>query len=480
MGMNKSVSALLPELWLLVGSLVVLLTGSFLPRRRLGWVRPLTGVALLGSAASAAVAFAGPDRLVYDGTFAVDPATGAVRLVAVVSTLLVVALAGDELRDHLRQAEICCLLLLGTLGTVVLAGAHDLLLLVTGFLLASVPLYALVGLTRTAAAAEAALKTYFFGSLFGIVLMAGVVVLYGLGGETSYAVLSTSLTGAPRGPLTVATVAVVGGLTFKAGAVPGHFWVPDAAQGSSSFAASFLTTVPKLGALVALYRLVMMLPADSRAPLLIGVLAVSSMTLGNLAAFGQDDPRRLLGWSTVSQAGYLLVPVAVAGRTTLALGALLVYLAGYAVTNLAAFAVVAALPQRRTLASYAGLGATRPWLAAALVVSLLGLVGTPPTAVFVGKLAIATAAWDGGLAWLTAAVLVNSLLSLFYYLRWITPLLRRKAPRGAEPGGTPGPIRTAAAQASGLRVAMASAAASLALGVFSAAVWDVVTGAALH
>lgn len=477
MGMNMSVGALLPELWLLAGSLVVLLAGSFLPRRRLGWVRPLTAVALLGSGVSAAVALAGPDRLVYDGTFAVDPATGAVRLIAVAATLLVVALAGDELRDHLRQAEICCLLLLATLGTVVLAGAHDLLLVVTGFLLASVPLYALVGLTRTAAAAEAALKTYFFGSLFGILLMGGVVLLYGLGGETSYAVLAHSLAGAPRGPLTVATVAVVGGLTFKAGAVPGHFWVPDAAQGSSSFAASFLTTVPKLGALVALYRLVVMLPVDSRAPLLVGVLAVASMTLGNLAAFGQDDPRRLLGWSAVSQVGYLLVPVAVAGRTPLALGSLLVYLAGYALTNITAFAVVAALPQRRTLASYAGLAATRPWLVGALTVSLLGLVGTPPTAVFAGKLAVATAAWDGDAAWLTVAVLVNSLLSLFYYLRWIAPLLRRPDP---EPAGTPRPKRSSAARTSGLKVATASAAASLALGVMSAAAWEVVTGAVIR
>ncbi|MDQ2758217.1 MAG: NADH-quinone oxidoreductase subunit N [Actinomycetota bacterium] len=478
--MNKSVGALLPELWLLVGSLVVLLSGSFLPRRRLGWVRALTAVALLGSGVSAAVALAGPDQLVYDSTFAVDPATGAVRLIAVVATLFVVALAGDELRDHLRQGEICALLLLATLGTVLIAGAHDLLIVVTGFLLASVPLYALVGLTRSAAAAEAALKTYFFGSLFGIVLMAGVVLLYGLGGETSYTVLTSSLTGAPQGPLTVATVGVVGGLMFKAGAVPGHFWVPDATQGSSSFAASFLTTVPKLGALVAVYRLVVMLPPESRAPLLVGILAVVSMTLGNLAAFGQDDPRRLLGWSTVSQVGYLLVPVAVAGRTPLALGSLLVYLAGYALTNITAFAVVAALPERRTLASYTGLASTRPWLAGALVVSLLGLVGTPPTAVFAGKLAIATAAWEGGAAWLTAAVLVNSLLSLFYYLRWIAPLMRSADPPGEQPLGTRRLIRTSAARTSGLKVATVGAAGSLALGILSGTVWEVVTGAVMR
>lgn len=146
------------------------------------------------------------------------------------------------------------------------------------------------------------------------------------------------------------------------------------------------------------------------------------MTFGNLSAFGQDDPRRLLGWSTVSQVGYLLVPVAVAGSSALALPALAVYLAGYVVTNIAAFTVVAALPERRRLSDYRGLARVRPWLTASLVVSLLGLLGTPPTAVFVGKLAIATAAWDGGLAWLAVALLANSVLSLFYYLRWIAPL----------------------------------------------------------
>jgi NADH-quinone oxidoreductase subunit N len=131
--------------------------------------------------------------------------------------------------------------------------------------------------------------------------------------------------------------------------------------------------------------------------------------------------RRLLGWSTVSQAGYLLVPVAVVGRSPLAEVSLLFYLGAYAVTNVGAFAVTAALPEHRDLSDYRGLARQRPWLAGALLVCLLGLVGTPPTAVFVGKLTTATAAWDGNLGWLTAAVVLNSLLSLYYYLRWIVP-----------------------------------------------------------
>ncbi len=134
--------------------------------------------------------------------------------------------------------------------------------------------------------------------------------------------------------------------------------------------------------------------------LMIALLAVASMTLGNLAAYWQSDPRRLLGWSTVSQVGYLLVPVAVAGHSDLALPSLLFYLAAYTLTNSAAFAVTTALPERREIESYRGLARARPWLAAALLAALLGLLGTPPTGVFVGKLTTAAAAFDGGAAWL--------------------------------------------------------------------------------
>ena len=464
MGMAAEAAGLLPEIVLMLGALAVLLGGSFLPRRRLGWTRVGTLLVLAGSAVAAAVQLSGPARTVFDGTYALDTATGVARLICVAATGLIVLLAGDELAGHARQAEICCLLLLGTLGSIVLAGAHDLLIVITGFLLASVPLYALVGLTRTARAAEAAMKTYFFGSLFGIVLMAGVVVLYGVGGSTAYTDLTASLPQAPRGALVFGAVAVLGGLMFKAGAVPGHFWLPDATQASSAAAAAYLTTIPKIGALVAAYRLVLVLPAAAQAPLLVALLATASMTLGNLAAFTQDDPRRLLGWSTVSQVGYLLVPVAVAGRSDLALPGLLVYLAGYAVTNIAAFAAVAAVPERHTLDDYAGLFRHHPWLAGALAVSLLGLVGTPPTAVFVGKLAVATAAWDAGSAWLTAVVLLNSVISLFYYLRWIAPMIRSSAPSPVSP------------QPASYRSTVLASVLSVAAGVLSAALWQLVSG----
>lgn len=462
--------ALLPEILLLAGALLALICGSFLPRRR-QWVARLIAVAaLLGAGAAAGYGLSDVPRAVFDGTFAIDTATGAARMIIVAATLLVVGIGVDELAGDKQESETYALLLLSATGAVVLAGASDLMVLALGFLLGSIPLYGIIGLARSPLAAEAAMKTYLLGALFGITMLLGVTVLYGVAGTSTYAGLAEQLVAAPAPVVAVGAVAVLGGLLFKAGAVPAHFWVPDAAQGAGTTAAAFLTTVPKIGALVAVYRLVDVLPGTIDWALLVAVLAVASMTLGNLAAYAQDDPQRLLGWSTVSQVGYLLVPVAVAGRTDLALPALLLYLAAYAVTNLAAFAVVAAFPARRRLDGYRGLAGSRPWLAGALVVSLLGLVGTPPTAVFVGKLTIASAAWDGGSAWLAVAVLVNTLASLFYYLRWIFPVYGAGEPVERTATGAFAPRPWAA------RAAVTAGVASLVLGVAAGGVLTVVQG----
>ena len=457
---------LLPEILLFVGGLGVLIGGSFLPRRRLWLTRVAAATALLAAIAVAAVLLAGPGGEAFDGTFRVDTATGVGRIVAAFAALLVLAMASDEIAGSPRECETYALALFSTTGTVLLAGANDLLVLAPAFLLASIPLYGLIGLHRGARSAEATMKTYLMGALFGIVLLLGITVIYGVAGSTRYTDFADRL--GQTAPVAVAAgvLAIVCGLMFKAGGIPAHFWVPDAAQGSSGTVAAFLTTVPKIGALIAVYRLMSALPATLNWPVLIAVLAAASMTLGNLAAYWQQDPRRLLGWSTVAQVGFLLVPVVAAGRSDLALPSLLFYLAGYTVTNLAAFAVTTALPAWRDIKSYRGMGFSHPWLTAALVVALLGLVGTPPTAVFIGKLTTATAAWDSGFAWLAIVVLVNSLISLFYYLRWIIPTVSRPAADTADGG----PTRWAAG------TAVAAAALSVALGVAAGAVWAVVAG----
>ncbi|MCV7346019.1 NADH-quinone oxidoreductase subunit N [Mycolicibacterium rhodesiae] len=458
---------LAPEMLLFGAGLVALVAGSFLPRRRQWWVGVMSATAQVGVIVLAALQMAGPDQVAFEGAFSLDTATGVARIACAGGLLLIWAVAGAEMRASPRESETYALLMFSATGVLVLAGADDLLLLVAGYFLASIPLYGLVGLVRSAAAAEAAMKAYLMGALFGILLMLGVTILYGLTGATRYPQLAMTLGGAPSVAVAAGIVGVLAGLMFEAGGVPAHFWVPDAAQGANATAATFLTTVPKIGALVALYRLATVLPDNLAWPVLIAVFACASMTLGNLAAYWQHDPRRLLGWSTVSQVGYLLVPITVAGGSELALPSLLFYLGGYTVTNIAAFAVTAALPGCRDLDAYRGLARTHPWLAGALVVALLGLVGTPPTAVFIGKVTTAAAAWDGGYAWLAVVVFVNTLVSLFYYLRWIVPAFRRPEQTGDADGPTVSPWPE--------RAAVLAAALSLAIGITAGPLWQLVS-----
>ncbi|MCO7220925.1 proton-conducting transporter membrane subunit [Klenkia sp. PcliD-1-E] len=425
---------LVPEACLLGGAVTCLLGGSFLPRQRQWVARAVATVALLASLVAALVAGV-PGRTTFDGSYALDAGTTAARVLAAAVTLLVLALGSRELAGDRRESETCALLLLAALGVVVLAGASDLLVLAVGFLLASVPVYGLIGLDRRRVSTEAAVRTYLLGALAGIVLLLGVTLLTALAGGSTYRELADRLPAAPAAAVAVGVLAVVLGLLFEAGAVPLHPWVPDAVQGARTTVAAFLTTVPKVGALLALTRLVEVAPPAVPVRPVVAGLAAASLLLGTFAAFGQHDLRRLLGWSTVSQVGFLLLPVAAAGRSSTALGSLVVYLAGYAVTTLSLFAVLAALPGQRTLTDVRGSARAHPWLSAVVVLGLLGTAGTPPTAVFLGKLLTFTAAWEAGLAWLVVVAAAATVASLFYLLRWLAVVLPWAGGAGAAGAG---------------------------------------------
>ena len=425
MMMNENPGALVPELLLLGSAVVGLLLGAWLPRRRQNLVRLLAVAAVLAGLAASAAAAGRPDEVVFGTSYSVDTLTHATRAIVLLAVLLALALSVDATTGHPRETEFLVLLQLGALGTILLGGANDLLLLFAAFLLAGVPLYALAGWDEQPLGTEAALKYYLTGAFLGVVMITGVTILYGAAGSTAYGPLRAGLTTAPAAAVAVGLVALLAGLAFKIGAVPGHFWVPDVTDGTPPAVAAIVTTIPKVGGLVAAYRLLLVAvpPEAVDWRLLVAVLAAASMTLGNLAAFFQTSVQRLLAYSTISQVGYLLIAVAVAGRAELARPALLFYLAAYAVTNLGAFAVVAELPGARTLDDYRGAARRHPALVAALAVCLFGLIGTPPTAVFVGKLTVFTAALDGT-AWLAVLAVVNTVASVFYYLRWIAPTVR--------------------------------------------------------
>lgn len=447
--MTADVLALLPEVVLALGAVLGLLVGSFLPPGR---EAPVRGIGIAAAVAAIVVALVGHGGAptAFGGTFTVDVATTTVRVLVAGAVAVTLVLAGDldvrkvsfQTLDVRKPASItgrvdtafAVLVQLSGVGAMVLGGTTDLLLLAAAVLLAGLPLAALAGLARDGHATEAALKYFLSSALYGLVLLTGVTVLLGLTGATGYGAL-TRLTGGPAAVgAAVALLLVLAGLLMTIGGVPAHFWVPDAVDGTHPVTGAVLTTTAKLGGLVAAWRLLVGVPTDAVPwPLLVAVLAVGSMTLGNLAAFAQTSLRRLLAWSTVSQVGYLLVPVAVAARTPLALPALLGYLAAYAVTNLAVFAVLAGRPHAVEIADQRGLAHRHPVLAVALAVGLLGLVGTPPTVVFAGKLAAFTAAVDGGMTWLAVVSVLNSIASLFYYLRWIAPVFSAGDPVLRDP-----------------------------------------------
>ncbi|TDV57312.1 NADH-quinone oxidoreductase subunit N [Actinophytocola oryzae] len=439
MNNDMDLGPLLPEIILAATAVAGLLLGSFLPKDRQWLVRVVAALACVAGLVWTVGGETGP---VFAATYTVDAATDATRVIVLVSVLLVLAMT--RIGGHARETEFVVLLLLAALGAVLLASAGDLLLLAAAYLLASVPLYALTGFAKDAPGTEATLKFYLLGALLGTTMLFGVMLVSGVGTGSDYPTLRHALPDAPTEAVAVGAVAVLAGLLFKAGAVPGHFWVPDVTEGTMPAVGAIVTTIPKIGAVVATYRFVTTVPLDWS--LLVAIIAAATMTLGNLAAFFQQNVRRLLAYSTISQVGYLLMAVA-AGH---ALPSLLLYLAAYAVTNLGAFAVVCALPKADTIDDYTGLARHRPWLVACLAVCLLGLVGTPPTGVFAGKLTVFTATLDAGLGWLAVVAAVNTVASLFYYLRWLMPTLRARTGTTRVAGGVTAYVAAPASVAIGL------------------------------
>ncbi len=421
------VGDLLPELILLGGAVLVLVYALVAPRRFQGWAAALTTVVLAGTVVATISLLGGPERLTFAGTYAVDAAALWGKLIVCATTAGVVALSVDWFASDPRQGEYYALLLLSALGAALLAGAADLMQLTLAMLLSSTTAAVLIAYhRRSRRSGEAAIKFYLLGALTNSALVFGVVLLFGLAATTTFEGLHDNLGRLASGsllPLVVATGFVLVGLAFELGAVPAHAWLPDVAEGAPAPVAAFVTAAPKIGALIALARLFAVLPESAAGwrPL-VAILAAVTMTLGNVAALWQDDVRRLLGWSAVSQTGYGLMAVVALGRSPLAVPALLYFLAAYALATVAAFGVVVELRGQADRARYAGLAVAHPWLALALMVSLLSFVGIPPLAGFAAKLALFGAVIDAGYGWLAALAVANTVASVFYYVRVLAPV----------------------------------------------------------
>ncbi|GAC1664137.1 MAG: NADH-quinone oxidoreductase subunit N [Candidatus Limnocylindrales bacterium] len=412
----------LPEIALVLGAVVVLLYALVAPAdRQVGAaVLALTTVGITG--VLSLLSLDARQMLTFFGTYARDGGAIWAKVIVLVATAATIGLSVPWFRRDPRHGEYYTLLLFSALGAVLLAGATDLKEFIVAMLLSSATGYVLCAYhRRSSPAAEAAIKYYLIGALASSALLIGVAFLYGLAGGTTLAALAGGLPGNNLAAV-VGVGLVIVAITFKIGAVPAHAWVPDVAQGAPAPVAAFVTAVPKVGAFLFLARFVLALPHGAAGwEVMVALLAAATMTLGNLACLWQDDLRRLLGWSAVSQTGYGLMAIVAVGRSELAVPALLFFLLAYVPANLAAFGVVVELRGRSAIADYAGLARSRPGLAGTLALSFLSFIGVPPLSGFVAKLLLFLVAIEVGYTWLAVVAAVNTVVSIFYYVRVLAP-----------------------------------------------------------
>lgn len=460
-----------PPLIAALTGLVVLVADLFLPRRRKGVLAVVSAVGLVAAIVPLAGLSVDQDETfclhasplhTQQCSYEADGFSVTVQFLVFAAALVTVLLSASTVRQQrLPAGEYWFLLLSATAGAALVPASRDLVSLVIALEVASLPAFALVGLRRgSRQSAEAALKFFLTSVTATAVTLLGVSFLYAATGTLDLYGISTHLHHVdPRlhSLTTAALVLTFAGFAVKAAVVPFHFWVPDSYVGAPIPVAAFLSVVSKTAGLSGLVLLLVHAFANEAAVWgpIVGVLAVATMSVGNAAAVRQraDRPHsavRLLAWSSVGQAGYLLVPLAaaapyVAGEREEALttiGATVSYLLMYAVVNLGAFAVVAhvgRITRENRLADYRGLYRAHPLAAAALAFFLLCLAGLPPG--FIGlfaKIAILHTAVANGMTWLAVFMALNVVVALYYYLRWAA-LLFQPAPRPGPAGeGTHG------------------------------------------
>ena len=377
--------------------------------------------------------------------------------VVVLSVLAVVVLASVNYVSKFArfQGEYYGLLLFSASGMMLLAASTDLIAIYVALELASLPLAALAAFLRDARSSEAGIKFLLISAMSSAVLLYGLALVYGFTGTTNLATIF-EVVGQPAGEvpfgsyaLLLGVILIVAGFGFKIAVVPFHMWVPDVYEGSPTPVTAFLSVASKAAGFAILLRVFYQAFGTVAVDwaILFAVLAAVSMTLGNLVAMAQGNIKRMLGYSTIAHAGYILVGVAAIaarapeGSEPLGAGGVLFYLVAYAATNLAAFFVVIAISNKvgsDLIDDFAGMGRRAPWLAAVLAFSMISLIGIPPTAGFMGKLFLFNAAITTDLVWLAVVGVVNSVVSVYYYIRVIRVMyLQPAASEEAIPSSLP-------------------------------------------
>lgn len=425
-----------PKLIVLALAVVVLIADLLLPGRKKSYIAYLSFLGL-GLAAVLDLSLFGTNTVVLYRMLKVDTLSLLVDLLLIVFSMFIVLSSVSTFATHRYQGEYYSLILFSVLGAMIMVASVDLLPLYLGLELTVLPSFALVGLRREKRSTEAAIKYLLLGLFASGFMIYGISLLYGITGTTHFGEIAAFLQqGTSYRPyLLMSMLFIIMGFGFKVAVFPFHFWVPDAYEASFAQVAAFLSVAPKAAGFSAMLRFfTVALPffrSDWTA--VFGLLAFSSMTFGNLAAYAQKNVKRLFAYSSIAHAGYIMVGLAIA--TKFSSSSMLLYILVYALANMGAFSVVAACADSvgENIEDFAGLREKSPVLAFTMTIFLLSLVGIPPLAGFMGKVYLFGAAVSAGMAWLAVVGLLNSVLSLGYYSAIIKQMYLRPSLRTDDP-----------------------------------------------
>jgi len=424
----------IPELSLVGFAIAVILVGLFTERKA-----PLVVVSLVGLAVSAGFAIAmwgGKAQALFSNMLAVDNFAIFFKLLFLGIAALVILASVDYAPKFARfKGEFFALVLVSTLGMMLMAAATELITIFVALELTSISLYILVGFLKDSKSSEASLKYLLLGAVASAVLLYGMALIFGFTGKTQLGEIAQvlqamSLQTVLASPgLILGIVLLIAGFGFKIAAIPFHMWVPDVYEGAPTPITAYLSVASKAAGFAIILRVFYSafgLPGWLSLDwgIVFAVLAAIGMTVGNVVAIPQANIKRMLGYSSIAQAGYLLVGLATVGVSPAAdiLGrsVILFFLVSYALTNLGAFIAIIAISNKvdsDLIDDYSGMGKRAPLLALALTLCLISLIGMPPAAGFMAKFYIFSAAVNHGLLWLVIIAVINSVISAYYYLR---------------------------------------------------------------
>ncbi len=421
--MNVDYSLLIPEYLLAALAGIVIALGLYDTRRSRTYL-PYVSAGGLAGILVVSLFYINKGPLSFAGMVEIDNYTVFFRVLFISITAVICLASAHFVREHLRHAgEYYGLLILSTIGAIYMAAARDLIAAYISLELLSFSLYILVSFAKMDAKSnEGGLKYMVLGAFSSALFLYGLSLIYGVTGSTSYADINASLSGGVSSfgiAMLMGLVLVIAGIGFKVSAVPFHMWAPDAYEGAPLPITAYLSAASKAAGVALLLRLFTeaFLPVLSDWRWMIAALAAASMTLGNLVAIQQHNIKRLLAYSSIGQAGFMLMGIAALSES--AASTLVLHLTGYVITNLAAFVVIIAFYNasgKDEIADYRGLAERAPFLALSLTAALFSLAGMPLFAGFATKFLLFQAVAKEGLLWLAALAVINSLISLYYYL----------------------------------------------------------------